>query len=85
MVLSANPSAIQDEVEQGEVFVDERQSEHYAVVAVGKTALLSHAKTVSTTFHTRFSLGGIRLRTLNEPMTVLILHLNRVPNNSVSV
>ena len=62
MALNTDLLAIQDAVEQGEVFVDERQNEHYAVVAVGKTALLSHARTVSTTFHTRFSLGGIPLR-----------------------
>ena len=39
MALNTNSSAIRDEVEQGEVFVDERESEHYAVVAVGKNGV----------------------------------------------
>ena len=39
MALNTNPRAIRDEVKQGEVFVDERESEHYTVVAVGKNGV----------------------------------------------
>ena len=39
MVLNTDSHEVRDEVEQGEVFFDERQNEHYTVVAVGKNGI----------------------------------------------
>lgn len=39
MVSNVDSGMVQDEVEQGEVFFDERRNEHYSVVTVGKTGV----------------------------------------------
>lgn len=39
MVSDADSHGVQDEVEQGEVFYDERQQEYYSIIAVKKNGI----------------------------------------------